>query len=232
MFERYTEKARRVIFFARYEASTFGSDYIEPEFLLLGIVRETKGITRWFRKGESLQKLREEIEKSIDLKEKISTSVDLPLSDEAVNVLTYAAEEAADMGHPKIGSEHLFLGLLHDPNSRVAKMLARRGVDVNTVRATLAQEGVTSESRLGAGAISHSRPSVEIEMVFEDGKKMQPFWPFRMPAEGESVTIEGASGETTRYIVDRVEWVVTAASDKPSDLTKILIHVREAGKTA
>src|SRR5215469_1258286 len=88
MFERYTEKARRVIFFARYEASQFGSPYIESEHLLLGIVREDKALTnRFFRtKGffrpDALESLRKQIEEHTVIREKISTSIDLPLSNE------------------------------------------------------------------------------------------------------------------------------------------------------
>ena len=79
MFERYTEKARRVIFFARYEASQFGSPYIETEHLLLGLLREDKALTnRFLRSHASVESIRKQIETHTTIREKVSTSVDLP----------------------------------------------------------------------------------------------------------------------------------------------------------
>ncbi len=82
MFERYTEKARRVIFFARYEASQFGAPAIEPEHLLLGLMREDKTLTgRFFPRAQvSIESIRKEIEGRTLRREKISTSVELPLA--------------------------------------------------------------------------------------------------------------------------------------------------------
>src|ERR1035438_10449878 len=90
MFERYTEKARRVIFFARYEASQFGSPYIETEHLLLGLLREDKALTnRFLRSHASVESIRKQIEGHTTIREKVSTSVDLPLSNECKRVLAY-----------------------------------------------------------------------------------------------------------------------------------------------
>jgi len=102
MFERYTEKARRVIFFARYEASQFGSPYIETEHLLLGLLREDKALTnRFLRSHASVESIRKQIEAHTTIREKVSTSVDLPLSNECKRVLAYAAEEAHSHLAPK-----------------------------------------------------------------------------------------------------------------------------------
>ena len=95
MFERYTEKARRVIFFARYEASQFGSPYIETEHLLLGLLREDKALAnRFLRSHAAIESIRKQIEAHTTVREKVSTSVDLPLSHECKRVLAYGAEEA------------------------------------------------------------------------------------------------------------------------------------------
>ena len=95
MFERYTEKARRVIFFARYEASQFGSPYIETEHLLLGLLREDKTLAnRFLRSHAAVDSIRKQIEGHTTVREKVSTSVDLPLSHECKRVLAYGAEEA------------------------------------------------------------------------------------------------------------------------------------------
>ncbi len=89
MFERYTEKARRVIFFARYEASQFGAPDIESEHLLLGILREDKALTNRFLRSE-VASIRDQVESQTTTREKTSTSVDLPLSTESKRVLAYA----------------------------------------------------------------------------------------------------------------------------------------------
>ena len=94
MFERYTEKARRVIFFARYEASQVGSPYIETEHLLLGLLREDPGLLRRLVPNLDHQTVRAQIEKQTLKREFIPTSVDLPLNNESKRVLAYAAEEA------------------------------------------------------------------------------------------------------------------------------------------
>src|ERR1700674_2070517 len=95
MFERYTEKARRVIFYARYESSQFGSPYIETEHGLLGLLREDKALAnRCLRSDAPLESIRKQIERQTTVREKISTSVDLPLSNECKRILAYAAEEA------------------------------------------------------------------------------------------------------------------------------------------
>src|SRR5580658_5238769 len=139
MFERYTEKARRVIFFARDEASQFGSPYIESEHLLMGLLREDKALTnRFLHSHGSVESIRKQIEAHTTMREKVSTSVDLPLSNESKRVLAYAAEEAERLGHKHIGTEHLLLGLLREEGCFAAELLNERGVKLETVREELA----------------------------------------------------------------------------------------------
>src|SRR6202045_3673234 len=138
MFERYTEKARRVIFFARYEASQFGSPYIETEHLLLGLLREDKALTnRFLRSHASVESIRKQIEAHTTIREKVSTSVDLPLSHECKRVLAYGAEEAERLGHKHIGTEHLLLGLLKEEKCFAAEILHERGLRLSTIREEL-----------------------------------------------------------------------------------------------
>src|SRR6202521_5139550 len=140
MFERYTEKARRVIFFARYEASQFGSPYIETEHLLLGLLREDKALTnRFLRSHASVESIRKQIEGHTTIREKVSTSVDLPLSNECKRVLAYAAEEAERLSHRHIGTEHLLLGLLREEKCFAAEILHERGLRLSTIREELAR---------------------------------------------------------------------------------------------
>src|SRR3989304_980376 len=150
MFERYTEKARRVIFFARYEASQFGSAYIETEHLLLGLLREDKPRpSRFLRSHASIESIRKQIEGRTTIREKVSTSVDLPLSQECKRVLAYAAEEAERLSHKHIGTEHLLLGLLREDKCFAAEILHERGLRLSSIRDELsrAQNEKTSSSR-------------------------------------------------------------------------------------
>jgi ATP-dependent Clp protease ATP-binding subunit ClpC len=138
MFERYTEKARRVIFFARYEASQFGSPYIETEHLLLGLLREDKALTnRFLRSHASVESIRKQIEGHTTIREKVSTSVDLPLSNECKRVLAFAAEEAERLSHKHIGTEHLLLGLLREEKCFAAEILQERGLRLPAIREEL-----------------------------------------------------------------------------------------------
>jgi acetyltransferase-like isoleucine patch superfamily enzyme len=158
MFERYTEKARRVIFFARYEASQFGSPYIETEHLLLGLLRADKPLVdRFLRAQASAESIRKQIETHAAIREKIATSVDLPLSNEGKRVLAYAAEEAKRQGDKHIGPEHLLLGLLREEKCSAAQILEKCGVNLAQVRDELAREPHQSEPSQSVTTIS-ARP--------------------------------------------------------------------------
>ena len=139
MFERYTERARRVIFFARYEASQLGSRTIETEHLLLGLTRENSGLTGQLllRAKVEPEEVRSEIEARTQVREKISTSVEIPLSVESKRVLAYAAEEAEKMFHKYIGTEHVLLGLLREKKSLASRILLEKGMRLTTAREDL-----------------------------------------------------------------------------------------------
>ena len=141
MFERYTERARRVLFFARYEASQLGSISIETEHLLLGLIREGKGLTsRIFSRSHlSLEGIRKDIEGRTVFREKVSTSVELPFSTETKRVLQSAGEEADRLLHNYVGTEHLLLGLLREERSVAASLLVEKGMRLTTVREDVVQ---------------------------------------------------------------------------------------------
>src|SRR5690348_4235843 len=141
MFERYMERARRVLFFARYEATQLGSTSIETEHLLLGLIREGKGLTsRIFARSHlSLESIRKEIEGRTVFREKVSTSVEIPFSAETKRVLTFAAEEADRLLHTYIGTEHLLLGILREERSVAASILYEKGMRLASVRDDIVQ---------------------------------------------------------------------------------------------
>ena len=162
MFERYTEKARRVIFFARYEASQFGSPYIETEHLLLGLLREDKALTnRFLRSHASVESIRKQIEQRTIVREKVSTSVDLPLSNECKRVLAYAAEEAERLSHKHIGTEHLLLGLLREEKCFAAEILTERGLRLAAIREEL--QRTTQEKPAAASGSGKQRGGAQQE---------------------------------------------------------------------
>jgi ATP-dependent Clp protease ATP-binding subunit ClpC len=136
MFERYTERARRVIFFARYEASQLGSGAIETEHLLLGLIREGKGLTaRLFAKSHlSMDQIRKDVEGRSPYREKVAASLEIPLSPESKRVLGHAAEEAERMLHSYIGTEHILLGLMREERGVAAAILGEKGMRLAGVR--------------------------------------------------------------------------------------------------
>jgi ATP-dependent Clp protease ATP-binding subunit ClpC len=157
MFERYTEKARRVIFFARYEASQFGSSYIETEHLLLGLLREDKALTnRFIGSHNVVESIRKQVQVHSPQREKVSTSVDLPLSNESKRVLAYAAEEAERFGHKHIGPEHLLLALLREERCFAAEMLKGREIKQQKIRDELARHPHQPVETRAAGAPAQS----------------------------------------------------------------------------
>jgi ATP-dependent Clp protease ATP-binding subunit ClpC len=141
MFERYTERARRVLFFARYEASQLGSISIETEHLLLGLIREGKGLTSriFARQHLSLDNIRKDIEGRTVYRDKVSTSVEIPFSAETKRVLGFAADEADRLLHNYIGTEHLLLGILREERSVAASILIDKGMRLESVRNDIAQ---------------------------------------------------------------------------------------------
>ena len=135
MFERYTEKARRTIFFARYEASQFGGSYIETEHLLLGLLREDKALANQFLGSfAKIEALRDSIARRGQAGPKIATSVELPLSQECKRALAYGAEESERMNHKFIDTPHLLLGLLREEKSFAAQLLHEHGLSLGSLR--------------------------------------------------------------------------------------------------
>jgi uncharacterized protein YbbC (DUF1343 family) len=144
MFERFTEMARRVIFFARYEASYYGASTIGPEHLLLGLSREDKPLFARFitDHNRALQSLRGKIEQRGSTKDRIPvpSSVELPLAPESKLALTYAHEESESLRDRHIGTEHLLLGLLRVEESTAGQLLFELGFRVDAMRDVLAQK--------------------------------------------------------------------------------------------
>jgi ATP-dependent Clp protease ATP-binding subunit ClpC len=143
MFERYTEKARRVIFFARYEALQYGSQVIAPEHILLGLMREDKTISaRYFpyRNSLTVEIVRREVEERIVLRERIPQSAELHLAAETKRILAFANEESQQLGNRHIGPEHLLLGLVRQEHSIAAEILYQYGLRLKDVREEIGRQ--------------------------------------------------------------------------------------------
>ena len=141
MFERYTERARRVLFFSRYESSQLGSLSIQPEHVVLGLAREGEGLVSeiFSTAGLRLEQLRSSIEERLRTQETVPRSVEIPFSEGAKRLLRYAADEADSLSHQSIGAPHLLLGLLRLDDEPIVYYLAERGVTLASVREQVAK---------------------------------------------------------------------------------------------
>ena len=142
MFERYTEDARRVLFYARYEASELGGVAIESDHILLGLLRRATGLTGeiFARAQVSYDDVRARIHARLGVCEKVGTSVEIPFSAETKRVLQYAAEEADRLKHNDIGPQHLLLGLLREDQASATSILTKHGLQSAAVREEIAKQ--------------------------------------------------------------------------------------------
>jgi enamine deaminase RidA (YjgF/YER057c/UK114 family) len=169
MFERYTEQARRLLFFARFEASQLGSISIETEHVLLGLIRELTGERHgltsqlFARSRVAPESIRKEIEGRAVFRERVATSVEIPFSAETKRVLRNTAEEADRLLDNHIGIEHMLLGILREERSVAASLLIEKGMRLQTVRDDIVQlrHEQTAFPRSESGAEPGPRPTVE-----------------------------------------------------------------------
>ncbi len=135
MWQRFTERARRVILLAQEEAGKMNSSHVGTEHLLLGLVRENDGVAAQvlLQTGLSLALIREEIEDEIDQKEEPAGS-EPKLTPRAKRVLELAADEARRMRHNYIGTEHLLLALIREKDGVAANVLRKLGLNLEKAR--------------------------------------------------------------------------------------------------
>ncbi|MFH0826518.1 MAG: ATP-dependent Clp protease ATP-binding subunit [Candidatus Omnitrophota bacterium] len=136
MFNRFTERARKVIILAKEEARRFNHDYIGTEHILLGLIREGEGVAAAVlqKMGISLENIRLEVEKLVQPGPTTQIIGDIPFTPRAKKALELAAEEARALGHNYIGTEHLLLGLIREGEGIASQVLLNLGMDLNTVR--------------------------------------------------------------------------------------------------
>jgi ATP-dependent Clp protease ATP-binding subunit ClpC len=136
VFERFTERARRVIILAREEAGRFRHDFVGTEHVLLGLIRDGEGIATAVlqRLGLRLENVKAEVERALAGFPKTLTFGEVPFTPQAKRVLELSIEEARQLGHNYIGTEHLLLGLMKEGQSIAAKILESLGARLDEVR--------------------------------------------------------------------------------------------------
>jgi len=136
MFNRFTERARKVIVLAKEEARRFNHDYIGTEHLLLGLIREGEGVAAAVlqKMGLGLESIRLEVEKLVQPGPSTQMQGDVPFTPRSKKALELSAEEARSMGHNYIGTEHLLLGLIREGEGVASQVLINLGLDLNRVR--------------------------------------------------------------------------------------------------
>ncbi|MFH1854439.1 MAG: ATP-dependent Clp protease ATP-binding subunit [Candidatus Omnitrophota bacterium] len=141
MFNRFTERARKVILLAKEEAKRFNHDYIGTEHILLGLIREGEGVAAVVLQkiGLSLQQIRLEIEKIVKPGPSTVVSGDIPFTPKAKKAIELSGEEARALGHNYIGTEHILLGLIKEGEGMASQVLLNLGLDLDKVRREIAE---------------------------------------------------------------------------------------------
>jgi len=136
MFNRFTERARKVIVYAKEEAKRFNHDYIGTEHLLLGLIREGEGVAAAVlqKLGLDLETIRLEVEKLVQAGPATQVVGDIPFTPRSKKALELSAEEARALGHNYIGTEHLLLGLVKEGEGMAYRVLLNLGLDLGKLR--------------------------------------------------------------------------------------------------
>ncbi len=160
MFERFTEKAIKVIMLAQEEARRLGHNFVGTEQILLGLIGEGTGIAAKTLKsmGVNLKDARVEVEKIIGRGSGF-VAVEIPFTPRAKRVLELSWDEARQLGHNYIGTEHLLLGLIREGEGVAARVLENLGVDLNKIRTNVVKMLGDSKPTAGAGASTSSSGS-------------------------------------------------------------------------
>ena len=193
MFERFTEKAIKVIMLAQEEARRLGHNFVGTEQILLGLIGEGTGVAAKVLKsmGVNLKDARVEVEKIIGRGSGF-VAVEIPFTPRAKRVLELSLEEARQLGHNYIGTEHLLLGLIREGEGVAARVLENLGVDLAKVRTQVIRMlGETAEVSAGGG----SKGSTKTPTLDEFGSNLT-----QLASDGKLDTVVGRQNEIERVI--------------------------------
>jgi ATP-dependent Clp protease ATP-binding subunit ClpC len=199
MFERFTDRARKVMALANQEAQRFNHEYIGTEHILLGLVKEGSGVGANVLKNldVDIKKLRLEVEKLVKSGPDMVSMGKLPHTPRAKKVIEFAIEEARSLNHNYIGTEHLLLGLLRETEGVAAQVLMNLGLKLEDVR----QEVL---NLLGAG-VENSMPSLDMKMDPMAGKQQQKSRTPALDSFGRDLTLLAAEDELDPVIGRKIE---------------------------
>src|SRR5262249_3584877 len=168
MYERFTDRARKVMQLADQEAQRFNHEYIGTEHILLGLVKEGFGVAAQILKNLDidLRKIRLEVEKIVQAGPDMVTTGKLPQTPRAKKVIEYSIEEAISLNHNYVGTEHLLLGLLRDQEGGAAQVLMNLGVRLEDVR-----EGVLGLLGYDTNPKPKAKPKSEVDELPAPGRR-------------------------------------------------------------
>ncbi|MFG0249752.1 MAG: Clp protease N-terminal domain-containing protein, partial [Phycisphaeraceae bacterium JB051] len=208
MFERFTDRARKVMALANQEAQRFNHEYIGTEHILLGLVKEGSGVGANVLKNldVDLRKVRLEVEKLVKSGPDMVTMGKLPQTPRAKKVIEYAIEEARNLNHNYVGTEHLLLGLLREHEGVAAQVLMNLGLKLEEVREevlNLLGAGVdtedagkdTDDSPSGSGSSSKSAKNSKTPALDSFGRDLT-----ELAKEGSLDPVIGRANEIERLI--------------------------------
>src|SRR5881398_2083324 len=165
MFERFTDRARRVVVLAQEEARMLNHNYIGTEHILLGLIHEGEGVAAKALEslGISLEAVRQQVEEIIGQGQQ-APSGHIPFTPRAKKVLELSLREALQLGHNYIGTEHILLGLIREGEGVAAQVLVKLGADLNRVRQQVIQllSGYQGKEPAAAGAAGEGTPSTSL----------------------------------------------------------------------
>ena len=175
MFDRFTDRARRVIVLAQDEARMLNHNYIGTEHLLLGLIHEGEGVAAKALEslGISLEAVREQVEEIIGQGQQAPTG-HIPFTPRAKKVLEFSMREALQINHPYIGTEHILLGLIREGEGVAAQVLIKLGADLNRVRNQVLQllSGYQGKEAATAGAPESSAQAASSAILDQFGRNL------------------------------------------------------------
>ena len=222
MFNRFTERARKVIILAKEEARRFNHDYIGTEHILLGLIREGEGVAAAVleKLGLDLQTIRLEVEKVVQPGPTTQILGDIPFTPRAKKALELAAEEARSLGHNYIGTEHILLGIIREGESVASQVLLNLGLDLERVKNEIM-------SVLGAATPGFSQQ--QQQQAAPHGKTKTP----ALDAFGRDITHAAREGKLDP-VVDRkaeIQRIIQILSRRTKN-NPVLLGEAGVGKTA
>ena len=202
MFDRFTDRAKKVMSLARQEAQKFNHEYIGTEHILLGLVQEGNGVAaNVLQKMQvDLDKIRQEVEKIVKTGPSMATMSNLPFTPRAKKVLELAMEEASQLGHNYIGTEHLLLGLIKENEGIAAQVLLNLRVKLEDVRMQVLEflgADTSGEEELDTGDVAGGTASGKSKTPALDafGRDLT-----ELAREGKLDPVIGRKGEIERVI--------------------------------